>query len=266
MVGRACAAPVRTPTQTRQPSPPALEVRGLCDDELLGDVSFAARAGEVAALAGLAGSGRTELAMAIFGARPIASGQVLVDGEPVRIRSPWDAIRAGIGYLPEDRKDAGLFLEMTVAANFAATRLEEFGCWWLDDAAMETQVAAMARRMKLTAHTHGRAVQELSGGNQQKVMLARWLLAKPHVLIVDEPTRGIDIGAKHEVHELLRDLAAAGTAVVFISSELPEVLSVADRILVMREGRLAGELSPAEASEEKILRLAALPHRLPTRP
>jgi ABC-type sugar transport system ATPase subunit len=179
----------------------------------------------------------------------------------VAIRCPLDAIRAGIGYLPEDRKEAGLFLEMSVAANFAAARLDRFGCWWLDDRAMERQVAAMAGRMRLTANTRGRRVQELSGGNQQKVMLARWLLVHPPVLIVDEPTRGIDIGAKREVHQLLRALAREGTAVVFISSELPEVLGVADRILVMREGRLTGELSPADATEEAILRLAALPHQ-----
>ncbi len=224
-------------------------------------MSFVARAGEITAFAGLAGSGRTELAMAIFGARPRTAGDVRVAGQPMAIRSPLDGIRAGIGYLPEDRKEAGLFLEMSIAANFAAARLDQFGSWWLDDRAMERQVAAMAARMRLTANTRGRAVQELSGGNQQKVMLARWLLVHPPVLIVDEPTRGIDIGAKREVHQLLRELAGEGTAVVFISSELPEVLGVADRILVMREGRIAGELAPAGATEEAILRLAALPHR-----
>jgi ABC-type sugar transport system ATPase subunit len=251
---------------TSAPAALAIEVRGLHDGLLLHDVSFVARAGEITAFAGLAGSGRTELAMSIFGARPMTAGEVRMGGRPVTIRCPLDAIRAGIGYLPEDRKDAGLFLDMTVAANFAAARLDQFGCWWLDDRAMEQQVAAMAARMRLTANTRGRRVQELSGGNQQKVMLARWLLVHPRVLIVDEPTRGIDIGAKREVHELLRELARDGTAVVFISSELPEVLHVADRILVMREGGLAGELSPAEATEEKILRLAALPHHAPTSP
>jgi ABC-type sugar transport system ATPase subunit len=227
----------------------------------LHNVSFRAHAGEITAFAGLAGSGRTELAMSLFGARPMTAGEVRVGGRQVTIRSPLDAIRAGIGYLPEDRKEAGLFLEMSVAANFAAARLDQFGCWWLDDRAMEQQVTSMAARMRLTANTRGRAVQELSGGNQQKVMLARWLWVNPPVLIVDEPTRGIDIGAKREVHLLLLDLARKGTAIVFISSELPEVLNVADRILVMREGRLAGELSAAEATEETILRLAALPHQ-----
>jgi ABC-type sugar transport system ATPase subunit len=198
--------------------------------------------------------------MSIFGARPRTAGEVRVAGRPVTIACPLDAIRAGIGYLPEDRKEAGLFLEMTIAANFAAARLEQFGSWWLDDRGMEQQAATMAARMRLTAETRGRRVLELSGGNQQKVMLARWLLVNPPVLIVDEPTRGIDVGAKYEVHQLLRQLARNGTAVIFISSELPEVLGVADRILVMREGRLAGELSPTATTEEAVLRLAALPH------
>ncbi len=245
---------------------PALEVRNLCDGLLLRDVSFVARAGEITAFAGLAGSGRTELAMSIFGARPRTAGEVRVSGRLVTIHGPLDAIRAGIGYLPEDRKEAGLFLEMSVAANFAAARLDRFGTWWLDDRAMEQQVGAVAARMRLTASTRGRPVQELSGGNQQKVMLARWLLVQPRVLLADEPTRGIDVGAKREVHQLLRELARNGTAVVFISSELPEILGVADRVLVMREGRLVGEPSRVGATEEKILRLAALPHASPPDP
>jgi len=260
MVGRDLDRVSPNHLSPRSQEPPALEVRSLHDGVLLSDVSFVAHAGEITAFAGLAGSGRTELAMAIFGARPVTQGEVYVAGRPTTIHSPLGAIRAGIGYLPEDRKEAGLFLEMSAAANFAAARLDQFGCWWLDDRAMEQQVAAMAARMRLTANTRGKPVQQLSGGNQQKVMLARWLLVHPQVLIVDEPTRGIDIGAKREVHQLLRELAREGTAIVFISSELPEVLSVADRILVMREGLIAGELSPAAATEEKILRLAALPH------
>ena len=171
------------------------------------------------------------MALAIFGARKILAGQVCVGGVAVKISSPADAIRTGIGYVTEDRKESGLFLEMNIAANFAAARLEEFGSLWLDDEAMESRLAETTGKLHLTANTRGRAVQELSGGNQQKVMLARWLLVNPPVLIVDEPTRGIDVGAKHEIHQLLRTLAAEGTAVILISSELPEVLAVADRIL-----------------------------------
>jgi ABC-type sugar transport system ATPase subunit len=239
----------------------ALEIQGLSDRALLREISFQVHAGQITALAGLAGSGRTELALAIFGARPITAGRILIQGRLVRVRSPREAIRAGIGYLPEDRKEAGLFLEMGLAANFGAASLERFGCWWLDDRAMEEETAAAAARLRLT-NLRARSVQELSGGNQQKIMLARWLLVRPPIFIVDEPTRGIDVGAKLEVHQLLRELAQDGIAVILISSELPEVLSLADRILVMREGSLAGEIPRAEATEETILRLAALPHSI----
>jgi ABC-type sugar transport system ATPase subunit len=258
MVGRQSALerPVRARPATE--AVPALEVRGLRDGQLLHNISFVARAGEITAFAGLAGSGRTELALSIFGVRSMTAGEVLVHGRLVVIRSPRDAIKAGVGYLPEDRKEAGLFLEMSVAANVTAASLHRFGGWWLNDGAMEHQTVAVASRMRLTADPRGRKVQELSGGNQQKVILARWLLVHPPILIVDEPTRGIDVGAKQEVHQLLRELADEGTAVVLISSELPEVRAVADRILVMREGRLAGEVPRASATEEHIMHLAAI--------
>ncbi|MCU0914386.1 MAG: sugar ABC transporter ATP-binding protein [Planctomycetes bacterium] len=258
---------------------PALEVRRLRDAESLRDISFVARAGEITAFAGLAGSGRTELAMCVFGARPMTAGEVRIHGQPVKIRSPGDAIAAGVGYLPEDRKEAGLFLEMSVAANVCSVPIrDEHGHssedvvrgrttyeevvnasrWWVNDRVMERQAATVTARMRLTGDIGGRRVQELSGGNQQKVILARWLLVHPPILIVDEPTRGVDVGAKREVHQLLGELADAGTAVVLISSELPEILAVADRILVMREGRLVGEVPRAAATEESIMRLAAI--------
>jgi ribose transport system ATP-binding protein len=259
MVGRDFPSrPLRVLRPDRDAAP-ALQVSGLGDGHWLADISFEARAGEITALAGLAGSGRTELALSIFGVRPIASGQVSLRGRPVNLGSPRDAIRAGIGYLPEDRKEAGLFLEMGVTANYGAASLERFGCWWLDDRAMAAQAATAAGQLRLT-NRDARAVQDLSGGNQQKVMLARWLLVRPPVFIVDEPTRGIDVGAKREVHDLLRGLAEGGIAVILISSELPEVLALGDRMLVMREGRLVGEIPRAEATEQSLLRLAALPH------
>jgi ABC-type sugar transport system ATPase subunit len=258
MVGRRSGFEPPARTRTAAEKAPAIEVRNLNDGRLLKNISFVARAGAITAFAGLAGSGRTELAMSIFGARPITTGAVLVHGQPVKIRSPIDAIEAGVGYLPEDRKEAGLFLEMSVTANVTAASLDRFGGWWLNDGAMEQQTATMASRMRLTAGTRGRRVQELSGGNQQKVILARWLLVHPPILIADEPTRGIDVGAKQEVHQLLRALADEGTAVILISSELPEILAVADHILVMREGRLAGEVPREGATEESILRLAAI--------
>jgi ABC-type sugar transport system ATPase subunit len=227
---------------------------------LLREVSFQAYAGQITAFAGLAGAGRTELALAIFGARPITSGRLVIRGSPVVITSPREAMRAGIGYLPEDRKEAGLFLEMSIGANVAAAGLERFGCWWLNDRSIEHDSWAASDRLKVT-NRRARAVLELSGGNQQKVMLARWLQLRPPIFIVDEPTRGIDIGAKVQIHDLLRELAREGMAVVLISSELSEVLNLADRILVMREGCLVGEIDGPEATEQTILRLAALPHQ-----
>lgn len=258
MVGRKAGFGRPTRTGLAATGVPAIEVRDLSDGTLLRNISFSTRAGEITAFAGLAGSGRTELAMCIFGARPMVSGAVRVRGQVMEIRSPVDAIAAGVGYLPEDRKEAGLFLDMSVARNVTAASLKRFGGWWLNDRDMERQTETLASRMRLTAGIRGRTVQELSGGNQQKVMLARWVLVHPPVLIVDEPTRGIDIGAKREVHQLLRELADEGTAVVLISSELPEILAVADRILVLREGRLAGEVPRGVATEESILRLASI--------
>lgn len=225
---------------------------------ILRDVSLQVHTGEIVGLAGLAGAGRTELGLAIFGANPIAAGEVLLDGNPVNIASPRVAIAAGIGYLPEDRKEAGLFLEMSIAENIAAARLEHFGVWWLNRGQSEIVAAGFVSKLRIAASTIQQPAITLSGGNQQKVLLARWLLVNPKVLIVDEPTRGVDVGAKAEVHTLLRELAEQGTAIIVISSDLPEVLALADRIVVMREGRVSGELARAEASEEAIIRLASL--------
>jgi ABC-type sugar transport system ATPase subunit len=225
---------------------------------LLHDVSLQVHAGEIVGLAGLAGAGRTELGLAIFGAHPLAAGEVLLDGKPVHIASPRAAIAAGLGYLPEDRKDAGLFLEMSIAENIAAARLEQFGAWWLNRGNSETVAQEFVGKLRIAAAHIQQPVVTLSGGNQQKVLLARWLLVNPKVLIVDEPTRGVDVGAKAEVHTLLRQLAEQGTAVIVISSDLPEVLALADRIVVMRAGHVSGEVQRAAASEEAILRLASL--------
>ncbi|HLH53423.1 MAG TPA: sugar ABC transporter ATP-binding protein [Verrucomicrobiae bacterium] len=257
MVGRPLAELARRPNAGLAKSAPALEVRGLNDRLLLRDISFTAHAGQVTAIAGLAGSGRTELALCIFGARRITSGQVLVNGRPLSIRSPKDAIDAGIGYLTEDRKEMGVFLQMDAVENAAAAALDQFGSWWMDDRKLEQETLGIARRLRFNGRST-QAVEQLSGGNQQKVMLARWLLRRPSILVVDEPTRGIDIGAKREVYELLSGLAAEGTCIVLISSELPEILTLADRILVLRGGRIAGEVTRSEATQENILRMAAL--------
>lgn len=246
-------------------APAVLEVRHLNDHSLEGevktvlrDISFQVRAGEIVALAGLSGAGRTELALSIFGARPRDTGEILIDGRKVEINSPSDAIAAGLAYLPEDRKEGGLFLEMTIAQNVAAAGLKDFGSWWFQDGKSAAAAEEFRNKLRITSQSVKQVTQSLSGGNQQKVVLAKWLLVRPKVLIVDEPTRGIDVGAKAEVHDLLCELAGSGTAVVVISSELPEVLAMADRILVMHEGRITAELSGVEATEETILRYASL--------
>jgi ABC-type sugar transport system ATPase subunit len=235
-----------------------LEVRGLCDGGRVRNVSFTAAAGEVTALAGLNGSGRTETALAVFGAGQRVSGEILVDGKSAVIRSPREAVRAGIGYLPEDRKEAGLFLEMDIVRNIAAAHLAGADGFLADEKRYGAEAESFRESLSITANDTRRPVQTLSGGNQQKVLLARWLLVRPRILFVDEPTRGIDVGAKREVHLLLRNLAESGAAVILISSELPEILAVADRVVVLREGRVSGEFSRAEATEEGIIRCASI--------
>jgi ABC-type sugar transport system ATPase subunit len=242
-----------------------LEVRGVGDapdqpglSPGLKDISFQVRAGEIIALAGLVGAGRTELALALFGCRPNVVGEVLIDGRPARLRSPIEAIKAGIGYLPEDRKDDGLFAEMSIADNIAAVAARRFGTWRHRASAARSVALQLCDSLRVACRGPHEPVNILSGGNQQKVVLARWLLAGPRVLIVDEPTRGVDVGAKVEIHNLLFQLAFRGTAVIVISSDLPEVLAVADRVLVMREGRLAGELPRGQATEAAVLELASM--------
>jgi ABC-type sugar transport system ATPase subunit len=242
--------------QRRTDAPPSdgavlLEVSDLNDPPgcrpRLQNVGFSVRAGEIVGLAGLVGAGRTEMAMTLFGARRAASGRVRIDGRPVRIETPADAVAAGIGYLPEDRKEGGLFLEMSISENMAAVVDGPPGM-------AEGRIGAL----RIVCRGPEEPVQNLSGGNQQKVVLSKWLAARPRVFIVDEPTRGVDVGAKAEIHGLLFELARKGAAVIVISSDLPEVLAVSDRILVMREGRIAGELSASQATEKSIMKLASM--------
>lgn len=244
--------------------PVLLEVRGLSDPTgpadgkpVLHDISFHARAGEIVSLAGLAGAGRTEAALALFGARPRGAGEIRLDGNRVSIRSPADAIDAGLGYVSEDRKESGLFLDMSVRRNISAATLAKFGGWFFRDTEESGAARDFVARLRIACRGIDQDTAHLSGGNQQKVLLARWLLANPRVLIVDEPTRGVDVGAKAEVHQLLRAYARQGHAVVVISSDLPEVLRISDRIYVMRAGRIAGEVSGDGANEETVMRLAA---------
>jgi ribose transport system ATP-binding protein len=235
-----------------------LEVRGLGDGRRVRGVSFSARAGEVTALAGLNGSGRTETALAVFGAGSGISGEIRIDGKPAGIRSPQEAVRAGIGYLPEDRKEAGIFPDMSVTENVAAAHLASSRVFFDAKPFYLSEADRFRKQLNISAPDLGRPVQNLSGGNQQKVLLARWLLVGPRILFVDEPTRGIDVGAKREVHQLLRRLAESGAAVILISSELAEILAVSDRIVVLREGRVNGEFAQSEATEEGIIRCASV--------
>jgi ABC-type sugar transport system ATPase subunit len=244
--------------------PVLFEVKGLSDPSgkraravVLKDVSFQAGAGEIVGLAGLAGAGRTETALTLFGVRPRGAGEIWLGGKRVEIRSPAHAIAAGLGYVSEDRKESGLFLDMSVRRNISAARLHRFGAWFFRDREEFKTAQEFAEKLRIICRDVEQDTGHLSGGNQQKVLLARWLLVNPRVLIVDEPTRGVDVGAKAEVHQLLRDFARQGHAIVMISSELPEVLKVSDRIYVMRAGQMAGELRRAEATEEAVMRLAA---------
>ena len=269
MVGRELVGILRSKDAARnaadasQKRAKLLEVRQLSDAPsqrrpgFLRNVSLDVEGGEVVVLAGLSGAGRTETALSIFGARRGVSGQIFIAGREVRIRSVADAIAAGIGYVPEDRKQAGLFLEMSIAHNIAAAGLEKFGAVVTNDRAVASAAENYRRQLGIACHSVHQPVRTLSGGNQQKVLLSKWLLVEPRVLIVDEPTRGVDVGAKAEVHRLLFELADRGTAVLVISSDLPEVLTLGDRVMVMARGQIAGELTRAEATEEAIIHLAS---------
>jgi ribose transport system ATP-binding protein len=224
----------------------------------LSDVSFQVRAGEVLGVAGLLGAGRTELLEALFGASPNPpAGTITLDGRPVRFRDPGAAIAAGVALVTEDRKALGLFSEMTVAENITIRRLGALTRGGLVDRRAEARaVAGSIDRLAIKTAGGNAAITSLSGGNQQKCVIARWLLIEPKLLLLDEPTRGIDVGAKAEIYNLIRRLVAQGMAIVMTSSELPELLTVSDRIIVLCEGRLTAELPRAEASEESIMHAA----------
>ena len=236
----------------------ALEVRDLVASPVT-SATFSLRYGEILCLAGLLGAGRTETCQAIFGARPIQSGTVLVDGIELRPRSPSDSMTAGISMLPEDRKEGGLFIEFSIKANVIAANLAAYTHrGLLSNADIRDVSQRYVNDLRVATPNIDREVRNLSGGNQQKVLLAKWLARHPRILIVDEPTRGVDVGAKADIYRILRDLAAGGMAILVVSSDLPEVLALAHRIVVMSEGRVAGELDAATATEVGILELAAI--------
>jgi rhamnose transport system ATP-binding protein len=255
MVGRELG--VLFPKDAAEIGEPALEVRGLTREGVFSDISFSLRRGEIVGLAGLVGAGRSEVARALFGIDPLDAGEVLRDGQPVRIRSPHEAMRAGLAFVPEDRQHQGLVLEMPIEDNATLPFLRRLTRFGLVDRKRERAVAKeYTGRLQVKSAGLQLPVGALSGGNQQKVVIAKWLATDPSILILDEPTRGIDIGTKAEVHRIISGLAAQGLAILLISSELPEVLAMSDSVLVMHEGRLTGVFSRDEADQELIMHAA----------
>ena len=235
-----------------------LTAEGLGKAGIFSNVNFELREGEVLGLAGLVGAGRTDIALALFGIAPADSGVVMLNGHPISLRSPQHALQNGIAYLSEDRRRLGLSLPQSITANITLAALRRYVSRMrlLDSGAERAVANSFRQKLRIRTSSVDRPVELLSGGNQQKTMLAKWLNTEPTVLILDEPTRGIDVGAKAEVHQIIDSLARSGIAIVLISSDLPEVLAMSDRVLVMREGRQVGLFSRSEATEERIVTAA----------
>jgi ABC-type sugar transport system ATPase subunit len=247
----------------RNPADPIGEVlfeaKGISREGVFQAISFQVRSGEIVTLAGLVGAGRTEVGRAIFGAEPIEAGSINLDGQPVRIRSPQAAIELGIGYVTEDRRDLGLYRRFSLRQNLIANHLGDFTNknGFLDNGRVREFSEEKVRDFRIVTPTIEQSVGNLSGGNQQKVLLSAWFGIEPRLLIVDEPTRGVDVGAKSEIYQFLRGFARQGVGILVISSDLNEVLGISDRILVMRSGTIAGEVPGSEATEENVIALAA---------
>jgi rhamnose transport system ATP-binding protein len=259
MVGRELTAVF--PKRSSQPGDVALEMRGLTNRATgVHDASLTVRRGEIVGLAGLVGSGRTQLAETLFGLTPADAGTIHVNGSPVSISSPSDALRAGIAYVPEDRRRHGVVAEMAIAANTSLASLGKVSTRGLLDRAAERRSAQeYVDRLRIKTPSVDVEAGTLSGGNQQKVALARWLATAPSVLILDEPTQGVDVGSKAEIHELMQDLAERGLAILMISSELPEILGMSDRVAVMHEGTIRAVLERGDATQARVLALALDP-------
>ncbi|WP_199432344.1 sugar ABC transporter ATP-binding protein [Qaidamihabitans albus] len=259
MVGRTIAGDAR-PEGVRDDRPVLLEVRGLSTKSLLKDVSFDLRQGEILGFAGLMGAGRTEVARALVGADRSDGGTVTLRGTPVRIGNPADAVRHGIGYLSEDRKRFGLLLDQSVKANISLASLRErfATAGFVRDKAARARAGEYVGTLRIKTPTLEQQAKNLSGGNQQKVVVAKWLVKDCDVLIFDEPTRGIDVGAKEEIYQLLNELAGQGKSIIMISSELPEILRMSHRVVVMSEGRVTRVLESDEATQESIMHFATL--------
>ena len=245
------------PVSLNQLGNPVLQVEEISTKTILNQVSFNLREGEILGVAGMVGSGRTELARAIFGADPLTSGTIKIKGQDVVFKNPADAIRSKISLVPEDRKYHGLFTKLSILNNITLPILSKISRWGFTDKKQENEIVERERQIHSIDMTSGnQEVQYLSGGNQQKVVLSKSLQTIPEVIIMDEPTRGVDVGAKFEIYQLIRQLNKDGIAILMISSELPEILGLSDRILVMREGKIVAELTPNETNDEMIIEFA----------
>jgi ribose transport system ATP-binding protein len=259
MVGRVIYEEPKQKSNVPPDAETVLKVTGLNAGRMVQDVSFELRRGEILGFAGLMGAGRTETARAIFGADRIESGIIEVKGKPVQINSPMDAVKHGIGYLSEDRKRFGLALGLNVSENAILPTYEFFEKhFFIQNARIEKVAGEYVNKLNIKTPSLEQLLKNLSGGNQQKVVIAKWLIRNSDILIFDEPTRGIDVGAKSEIYTLMNNLAKAGKSIIMISSELPEVLRMSDRIIVMCEGRKTGELDISEANQEEIMKYATM--------
>jgi ABC-type sugar transport system ATPase subunit len=245
------------PKEPAQQDEVVLEATNLEDGYELRGVDLKLHRGEILGIAGLVGAGRTALAETLFGIHPATKGEVRINGQPVKIKSPAEAIRAGMGFVPEDRKQQGLFLNMAVRENIVMSAMDKITRWGVVNFKRADRIShEFVEKLDIRTPSLRQRIRNLSGGNQQKVIIARWLTLNPRVLILDEPTRGIDVGAKAEIHNLMNQLAKDGVGVLMISSELPEIMGISDRMLVMREGRVTGEFSRDEATQDDIMRAA----------
>lgn len=246
------------PHRKKRPGEVLLRVDGLGKADRFADISFNVARGEILGIFGLVGSGRTDVARCLFGAEPAARGELFFKGQPLRLRSPFDAVRSGVALVTEDRQRDGLVMSCSIRDNVGLATMQQVSRWiFLNRRRQEAQVSGIAKGMAIRPTQIHKLVRELSGGNQQKVVLAKWLLANARLLILDEPTRGVDVATKVEIYHLIGGLADGGAGIILISSELPEVLGMSDRTLVMRAGRIVGEFDREEATEEKLFACAA---------
>jgi ribose transport system ATP-binding protein len=259
MVGRVIYEEPKSASRVKPDAPVVLKVENLNAGRMVKNVSFELRRGEILGFAGLIGAGRTETARAIFGADEVQSGTITIDGRLSFVRSPRDAVAHGLGYLSEDRKRYGLAVNLSVKDNAVLATYDEFAPgFFVNQARINRDTRRYVERLNIKTPSINQIIRNLSGGNQQKVVLAKWLIRDSNILIFDEPTRGIDVGAKSEIYTLINELAEQGKSIIMISSELPEILRMSDRIIVMCEGRITGEIPISEASQEKIMEYATM--------